>query len=404
MLMLRLLNYYKGSVKIRIAGAIPEKFINLCIAQRIFLWGIQTDGRALNAWIRLPDFFAIRPVVRRSETHITVLRHAGMPFVVKRMKSRKMLVAGAITCFIALQVLASYIWVVDIIGVKTLKPDRVRSIAIECGLMPAIRKESVNTKELEKKIMLKLPEAAWVGVSFHGTRAVVEIVEKTVPNPEDKRPAHIVAGKNGLVEEIIVVAGQAAVKKGDTIKKGDLLIKGFIPENPPPASGAASLITIPPKLIRANGIIRAHVWYESYGEAELVLVHRVRTGQKQMSAQLQMGGQELKVNETGKPFFGEYDTEVIHKKMPGWRNSGLVVESTITIYHEIEVQYESISPDAARDKAKNKALEAVQAQIPENAEMLSRTVEVIKTNETGIVRVKANVETIEDIGEWVNIQ
>ncbi|MDF2929591.1 MAG: sporulation protein YqfD [Anaerospora sp.] len=66
--------------------------------------------------------------------------------------------------------------------------------------------------------------------------------------------------------EIIALAGQPAVKKGDTVRKGDVLIKGIAPDIAPtspnqPAQSAP--ITTPPQLVKASGIVKARVWYES---------------------------------------------------------------------------------------------------------------------------------------------
>lgn len=405
MVLLSIYNYMAGAVKIQISGNIPEKFINLCIAQHIFLWGIKKEGDVLYAWLRLPDFFRIREIVRISQTQIEVIRFFGMPFLIKRMKQRKMLVMGAVLFFFALNVLSSYIWFVDITGLKTISAERINTIAISQGLKPGASKEAVDTKLLERHILLNIPEAAWVGVSFTGTRAIIEVVEKTLPKTEDKRPAHIISGKDGVVSEIIVVAGQAAVKKGDTIKKGDILVKGFAVDSTIPASPQSpQIITIPNQLLRANGIIRAQVWYESYGEAQLIKEWNRRTGNKQMAVDVLIGDQQYSLKAVNDPPYPRFETEVIHKKIAQWRNSWLTVESTINIYHEVEALTAQLTMEEARDEAKSLALQGVQHQIPENAQILSRNVEVMKTNEDKIVRVKARIETIEEVGQLVNIQ
>jgi similar to stage IV sporulation protein len=100
-----------------------------------------------------------------------------------------------------------------------------------------------------------------------------------MPKQEDKAPAHIMAGKDGVITEIIAVTGQPAVKKGDTVKKGDLLIKGFAEEAVvPTVPGQPPIISVPLQLIKAQGIVKARVWYESYGEAYLMQSYHERTG------------------------------------------------------------------------------------------------------------------------------
>jgi similar to stage IV sporulation protein len=396
--------YLRGAVKIRITGTIPERFINLCITEQILLWGITKIDEDLIAWIGLDDFFKIRPLVLRSATRVQVLSHRGLPFVIKRAKRRKMMIAGAVLFIVLLNIMSSYVWFVDITGVKSMSENEIRNVAISNGLKPGAVIGGLNTKLIEREILLNVPEVAWVGINFTGTRAVIEVVEKTMPKQETKAPAHIVAMKDGVITEIIALAGQPAVKKGDTVKKGDLLVKGFMIEpTPAAAEGQPLIIDVPRELIRAKGIIKAWVWYESYAEAELKKTTVTRTGNRQAEVTLKIGSSELTFNATPNRPFQEFESEIIHKQLPLWRNSEFTVESTIKLYYEINSDVTVKSFSEARDEAHAKAIQVVQNIIPESAQILSRNYEVLKTPEENIVRVKVNVETIEDIGQTINI-
>ncbi len=398
-------NYLHGSVKIRISGSIPERFINLCIAEQITLWGIIKTDADLIAWIKLDDFFRIRPLVILSHTKVKVLAHRGLPFVVKRIKRRKMLMVGFCIFFVLLYSLSSYIWFIEITGLKNIPDQTIRYTAEQYGLRPGSIKNAINVKNIEREILLHVPEAAWVGINFTGTRAVIEVVEKTMPKQEDRLPAHIVANTDGVITEIIAIAGQAAVKSGDTVKKGDLLIKGVTPapisvvvEGQPPNDS-----TVPLELIRAKGIIKARVWYESYAEIECKQTNFNRTGKYQMVIHIKIGNTELAFNGLSKQSFQEFETETIYKQFPLWRNSEFAVESTITINREISSYQTEKSFEQAHNEAYAKAIQVIQDSIPETAQILSRNFEVVKTPEENIVRVKINVETIEDIGQTITI-
>lgn len=403
MLMLRFANYFRGAVRIRISGPFPERFINLCLTRGIFLWGISRDNADLAAFIRLPDFLRIRPLVKLSQTRVQVVGYGGLPFTVKRVRRRKMMVVGAVLFFFFLNLLSSYIWFVDVTGQKLLAGDRIKALAAAHGLKPGVRKDRVDTKGLEQDILLGLPEVAWVGVNVTGTRAVIEVVEKTLPKPEDKSPANVIAAKDGVITEIIAIAGQAAVKKGDTVKKGDLLIKGVPPEPPPAEDGKPPPITAPAAPIRAAGIVKARVWYESYGEASLTQEVERRTGNQTLAIILRAGGHEWVLKRAPAQPFPRFETEVVRKKLPTGRNSDFAVESIINIFHELQSEQHDISPEQARELARGKALSSVQNLIPEGAQVLSRDITVLNTAEPRLVRVKVMVETVEEIGQTMNI-
>ena len=406
MLTLRIANYLNGTVRIRISGVIPEKFINLCLARGILLWSItkRDSDDDVYASLRLPDFFRIRPLARMSQTRISVVGFAGLPFAVKRIKRRKMMVVGAVLFLVLLNLLSSYVWFVEVTGAKEYSGDKIRSVAREHGLRPGVAREKVDLKAVENGILLNTPEIAWVGINVTGTRAVIEVVEKNYAKPEDKSPAHIFAAKDGVITEVIVLAGQAAVKKGDTVKKGDLLIKGIAAAEQQPATpGQPTIITLPDQYIRANGLIKARTWYESYGEASLVQEIPRRTGREVAAITVQVGERQFVLNRAPEQPFAHFETEVVHKKLPEWRNRSFPVESTISIFREVVTDTYEVTTEQARDLARSKALDTVQNVIPESAQVLSHQVEILKTAEPGIVRAKVTVETIEDIGQTINI-
>ncbi len=376
--------------------------MNLCLANNILLWAVTKKDHDLYAYIRLGDFFVIRPLVKVSQTRVKVLGYNGFPFFLKKMKHRKMLVIGALLFCFLLHYLASFVWFVDVEGVKTLSKDQVLNVVYAQGLKPGSPKGAVERKTVENTIMFTLPQVAWVSVSYLGTRAVIEIVEKTIPQQESKEPANIVAEQNGVISELIVLSGQGVVKKGDTVKKGDILIKGEVPVYVPP-EGAVAGPSVPAQLVKAAGIVKAKVWYESYGEDWLVREVPERTGNKVSTLVLKIGSRELALKTAGELPFATYETEVITKKIPWWRNSELPVESIMQVFYETLPVLLEKSKEECQEEAKRQALAALADQIPENAQILSRNMEVIKLGETNVVRVKLSIEAIEDIGKVVDI-
>jgi similar to stage IV sporulation protein len=391
--------YISGTVRIKITGAMPEKFINLCVMQNILLWGIVKKNDGLFTSMYLSDFFCIRPLVRISKNHVCVVGYSGFPFLARKVKRRKMMAFGAILFLILLNILVSYIWFIDIIGVKSISANQIKAIVYSNGLKPGALRDDVNIKTIENQILLTVPEVAWVGIHFTGIHAVVEIVEKTMPKLEDKAPANIIAEKDGIITEIIALAGQNAVKKGDTVKKGDVLIKGVSYEG---AVTDPNNVTVVPQRIRAKGIVKARVWYESYGEAELVQEIHERTGRQNMAVILKIGQHEFVLKNVKEEPEGSFEIEVFNKKLSWWRNHDIAVESIVSTYYELNTKFVEISVEEAKEQGKVMALKVMQSLIPETAHVLSRNIEVLKSPEINLVRVKVSVETVEDIGATMN--
>lgn len=392
--------FVNGVVRIEIYGPVPEKLINLCMAHGIFLWAIIKRGEKMHASLYVHNFFEIRPLVRKSQCRVRVISYNGLPFLWKRLQRRKMLWVGVAVFFFLLNYLVSYVWFIDIIGMKTMPPERVLSIAQNYGLQTGMPKERLQTKLIENHLLMEIPELAWVGISTQGTRVVIEVVEKAQAKEADKAPAHIVAAKDGIIIEAIALAGEPVVSRGATVKRGDILIKGIISEpavvNPQKESEMKS---IPQQQIRAKGIVKARVWYEGYGESLLEEIVWERTGRHVFSITTKIGSWEALLSKAQNQPFDAYVTETLQKRFPIWRNTALAVESTINTYHELQSRVVTRGETEARELARERALATVRNKIPEAAQILANDIVLIKSAEPNLVRVKAHVETIEDIGE-----
>ena len=394
-------NYISGTVTIKVSGAMPEKFINLCMVEKKSLLSITKKDNDFLISMYLYDFFSIRPLVRKSKSRVQVVSYSGLPFMARKMRRRKMLIVGGMAFVILLNVLMSYIWFIDIVGMHSIPMSHIREVVYQNGLKPGTLRDAVSAKKIENQLLLSIPEIAWVSINFTGTHAVVEVVEKIISKQQDKTPAHIIAAKDGVVTEVIVLAGESAIKKGDTVKKGDVLIKGFVYEGKVIDPATETRI---PQLIRSNGIVKARVWYESYGETELEKFVYERSGKQEMSVTFKIGQYEIPLKRAAIDSQQAVEVEVFNKKLSWWRNSDIAVESIVSTYYEMNANPVSISIEEAREEGKAKALAEVQSLIPETAQIVSRTIEVLQTSEPNLVRVKVNVETAEDIGQFMNIQ
>lgn len=405
MLTLDIANHVAGVIQIKICGAVPEKFINLCVAHHINLWNIKRENGYVLAHLYLRDLLRVRPFARKTCSRLYIVGRAGLPFCYKRLKRRKMLAAGAALFCLLLYILSSFIWFVDVQGETTIPRQVIYNAATQAGLRPGVWKNNIAVKQVERYLIATIPELAWSGVHLEGTRAVIEVAEKKLPPAVDKAPADLVADKDGLITQVIVFAGTPLVKAGDTVKKGDVLIKGMTVSPVTPATPVpAEVAPVPPsRPVRAQGIVRARIWYEGYGEAAVRRTVYQRTGNRQVSLFIRIGAwQTLLQGITPLDPNKSYETVVLEKKLPGWRNNLITVESKLIINHELSTHAVEITPEEAREEAKAAALRVVQEQIPENAGVIARTIENIPLNEPDLVRVKVRIETVEEIGRAVN--
>ena len=84
-----LIRYCKGYVRVRLIGNMPERFLNLCAANQIFLWNLLSDEGSYLLSMSIQDFRRLKPLCRKSGCTLHIVEKHGMPsFFIKTEKGR----------------------------------------------------------------------------------------------------------------------------------------------------------------------------------------------------------------------------------------------------------------------------------------------------------------------------
>lgn len=393
--------FWRGYVVILVEGKAPEKFINLAMIQGIQLWDVVPMGKeSLMAKVAINQVKSLRPIARITKTRFRIKEKKGFPFTFRRIRGRKMFITGAIGFVVILYWLSSIIWFVDLSSqeeLQILNSQEIIQSAADLGLRPGVFKTSLDIKDIERRLEIELPNLAWAGIEIQGTRAVIRIVEKKLPSEEQlgQKQGHLVATKDGVVHELLVINGQPMVQVGDTVTKGQVLLSGIVT----PSLGGEGLAEERaglPRVVRARGIVRARVWYEGEGEVALLEKGERYTGKKTMTVQLKVIDKQIILRGPKIPPFSNYqEKETVHKLIP-WRNWQIPVELVSKTYHQVETYQRKLEPMEAQEIALKRAQREIDAQLPANSQILFAWEEVEETS-GGIVRMKIIVEAIEEI-------
>ena len=181
-----------------------------------------------------------------------------------RHKKKNGFLGGAPGFILALYILSSFVWFISVEGNDRINDKEILDTARRYGVYQE-RQWNFSRNDAEEAILREIKDLSYIKIDIRGVKAHIEVVEKVIPGEEINGPCHLIASQDGVIEEIIVLDGQARVKEGDTVAKGDVLVSGLvIPEiNPymPPEANQ----NLDPYLVRARGIVKARVWFEGYG-------------------------------------------------------------------------------------------------------------------------------------------
>ncbi|MGI6704452.1 MAG: sporulation protein YqfD [Clostridia bacterium] len=387
-LAIRIWNYLKGYVIIKVEGINLERFINLAITNNIIFWDIErVNYTTLKGKVGLKGYKHLRSIRKRINCRVSILERKGCPFLLHRIFKRKALVAGGISAILIMYFLTSFVWVVEVQGNERMPSERIIRELESFGLKPGAFKPYIDTREVETKLLIEMDQLVWVGINILGTRAVVDIVERTEPPPliDKNAPCNIVAKKDGIINDIYVYQGQAAVKVSDTVKVGQLLISGIVEQPGKPT-----------RVVHAMGRVEARTWYQLTEEQQLRLVKRERTGRMERGVFLRVGERTLSLNRKACEF-ENFDTETETSRLIEWRNITLPVELVIEKYYEVIVEEEILPVEVAVERAVEKTAQRLTGMLPREVEISDRKAKYIET-ETDTIRVDVIFETLEDIG------
>ena len=124
------------------------------------------------------------------------------------------------------------VWDIRVSGNEQLSEDTVVEALDKSGFGVGTLWRKTDKNGLESDVLAENPEIAWISVNRRGTVAYVELIESenVAKNPLLPAPdySNVVAKEDGVIVEITVESGVAAVKVGDVVRAGDVLISGVI--------------------------------------------------------------------------------------------------------------------------------------------------------------------------------
>lgn len=233
-MLISIIRYLKGYLRIRIIGYSPERFLNLCSHNNIYLWGLEPRGNAYELYITVRGFRKLKPIIKKTKTRVTITDRFGLPFFLHKYRKRKMFFGGLFICIAIIYVMSLFVWDVDISGNLVRTDETILEFLETKEVKHGMRKSRLDCERIVKDIRKEFDDIIWVSASIQGTRLIVQIKENTdkIYTAEDQEetaaPTDIVAAKDGVISSIITRSGVPQVHEGDTVKAGDVLVKGNV--------------------------------------------------------------------------------------------------------------------------------------------------------------------------------
>ena len=358
--------YKKGTMTIEIQSHIPEKFINLLWKNNVQIKNIRKKSiTTMIMDINLRDFNIVEDVAQKTKTKIKVTARKGITFFLIKMRRRIALVGGVLVFVFILYYLSCFIWKIDIQTETNVSPYEIRQQLTALGVVPGVKKSKVNVYQLQDNMIKSNENIMYFKARIEGSRLYINVIDKVIPPTiiADNEPCNLISKKDGQIVRVFTSAGTAVVKKGDTVKAGDIIVKGEQGKEGNTYS------------VHAKGEVIARTFYEQVKEVPIKGVKKEKTENKIENLYIEIFSKRIYLkNSLNK--FKSYDKII--------ENSGLVKKE---IYYEVKETAYNLEPKKVQDSTANELYSKIVQSLDKTVQIKDKKVEAEPFGDNLKVRV-----------------
>lgn len=307
--MLKMIQWFRGYVRIKVWGRAPERFLNLCSHREILLWDISKKEEAYSMCISLKAFRRLKDIARKTGVRVVITERVGLPFLMPVLRARVVFCVGGIGAIVFWCVSSLFVWDIECSGNYQITDEVILGFLETQDISVGMRKSEVDIQALEKALRREFNKITWTSAKFNGTRLHISIKENDVPlKPQlirSEGASHLIAEYDGTITSMIVRSGVPVAGIGDYVREGMILVEGKIP------------------ITAEDGTIKAYQYVEA--DADIMLEHIIKynenlphdyiqkeyTGRQKKRGFIRFGEWELKLAEST-PFL-LYDSVIVEK-------------------------------------------------------------------------------------------
>ena len=161
---------------------------------------------------------------------ICLITKRGLPFLFLRYIKRFGLIAGVFVGLALVFIAQLFVWKIDIDGNTSVTDGEIKKCLSECGLSVGTFIPSISARQTANDLLLTCDPISSAAITVKGTHVTVSVLERThTPEIVDSSGYYnVIAARDGVIIDVDAVDGTPAVKTGDTVVSGQLLINSFM--------------------------------------------------------------------------------------------------------------------------------------------------------------------------------
>lgn len=244
----------RGVCTAEVSGACPETVLNACAFSGLELWEMESvDSCTLRFYFYEKDREELYALAEKCMCDVQTRTLSGGSRLYDFARRHLGLAVTLLLVLALLSISSFFIWDVQVYGNEKLSEGEILRALSHCGVDCGSFWPAVDRELLRSRMLLELPELAWMTVNIHASGAEVLVSERQEKPEiyEESDSADLIAGKTGIIKHVFARNGKVLAQPGSSVVKGEVLI-----------SGCMDSITAQPRYVRSQGEVMAETWQE----------------------------------------------------------------------------------------------------------------------------------------------
>lgn len=220
----------RGIIKLEISGYGYEKLLNDMNENSISCFNVNSEKEHLYLEIYKKNFPKVDDICKKYNLKISVLSRKGIIFKILRYNKRYGVIIGILLFIFISFFLSNIVLKIDINGNQKVSDEQILDFLKRNNIDYWTLIPEIDMDNMGRKLYIEFDEISWATVRNSGGVLIVDVREGT--DKPDMVPinqkCNIISDKNAQIVKIKVYSGTPAVKEGDGVAKGDVLISGIV--------------------------------------------------------------------------------------------------------------------------------------------------------------------------------
>lgn len=269
---------------LKIKGKNISKFIKRMYDNKIKLYKIKKiNENEINIYINKIDYEKI--IKLKTIYEVKLINKTGILKIKENIKKNIPIIISFITSITIIYLLSKITFKVEIITNNTKLKEELKEELKKNGITPyKIQKNYKELNKIKTKIIEKYRNnIEWLEIENKGTKCIIKLEERIKENEKkENNKTNIISSKDAIIMNIEASNGIILKRKGESVKKGEVIISGKI-----------NLNDEIKEIVEAKGKVMGEVWYKTKVSYPLAYYEEKLTGKKYTRFTIELFNKEI---------------------------------------------------------------------------------------------------------------